>query len=250
MTFGQAQPLPLSTRFGAGVGISIVLHVLVVSLAFMGMRQHKAPEPSYYRIRLVDLPAPPLREPMPEAPTAIELAKPGVPLAEPSAPAVSDIAPDSVPDIAPDAPDAPDTHIPALGPHALYDREEIESTATSSARAEAAKDDGVTFDTKDMMYRSYLDMLRQKVESIWVYPRRAAEEGIYGDVLIRFIILKDGSLGEVKVLRTSGHSMLDKAAVKALRDGIPYWALPDGWERQSLPITGRFVYSIRGGYIR
>jgi len=93
-------------------------------------------------------------------------------------------------------------------------------------------------------------MLRQKVESIWHYPRRAAEQGIYGDLIIRFVILKDGTLGEVKVLRTSGHRLLDTAAVEALRDGVPYWPLPDGWERQSLPITGRFIYTMDGGYIR
>ena len=108
---------------------------------------------------------------------------------------------------------------------------------------------GITFDTKDMMYRGYMDMLRQKVETIWVYPYWAARQGLYGDLIIHFVILRDGRLGEVKVLRTSGHKVLDDAAVKALRDGIPYWPLPEGWDKQRLPITGRFIYSKDGGYI-
>jgi len=247
MTLGHE---PLGARLGAGVGISLLLHALVFSLAFLGLRPSKPPAPPHYRIRLVDLPAP-----APKGPAPSEMAKPAAPRA--ARPAVAAPAPKpetagegpTVPEAA-TSPDRTGEPAPVLGPVALYDREAIESTAKSSARAEAEKDDGVTFETEDMMYRSYLDMLRQKVESIWEYPRRAAEEGIYGDVIIRFIILRDGTLGEVRVLRTSGHSILDKAAVKALRDGVPYWALPEGWNRQSLPITGRFIYSINGGYIR
>jgi protein TonB len=222
---------------GTGFGLSLLLHALLIMLAFFWLKTPgQSLPPSYYRIRLVDMPPPALKSPMPERPSEVEVQRPSAP--EPASeaqPAVSETARPAMPD---------------LGPTAFFDREAIESAATSSARQEAARDDGVTFDTRDMMYRGYLDMLRQKVESIWHYPKRAAEQGIYGDLVIRFVILKDGTLGEVKVLRTSGHRLLDNAAVEALRDGVPYWPLPEGWDRQSLPITGRFIYSINGGYIR
>ncbi len=224
-------------RLGTGVGLSLLLHALLITLAFFWLKTPgKSLPPSYYRISLVDMPVPALKAPMPERPSEVEVPRPS--------------APDTVRKSPPSASEAVRPSRPSLGPTALYDREAIESTATSAAQKETARDDGVTFDTRDMMYRGYLDMLRQKVESIWHYPKRAAEQGIYGDLLVRFVILKDGSLGEVKVLRTSGHRMLDTAAVDALRQGVPYWPLPEGWERQSLPITGRFIYNINGGYIR
>lgn len=223
----------MGTRFGAGIGLSVLLHSLIIAMAFFWLKPSTSSTPSYYRINLVDVPAPAPapRLAMPERPLDMEVPRPSTPEAGSSRPA---------------EPGDLQAETPVLGPTALYDREAIESTA----KRETAEDDGVTFETKDMMYRGYLDMLRQKVESVWQYPRKAAEQGIYGDLLIRFVILKDGRLGEVKVLRTSGHRMLDTAAVEALREGVPYWPLPEGWDRQSLPITGRFIYNIRGGYIR
>lgn len=224
-------------RLGTGLGLSLVMHALMIVLAFFWLKSAQKPiEPAYYRIRLVDIPSPAIKAPMPRQPSELTVPSPSAPVAPEEAPAAS--LEQALPER------------PALGPSALYDREAIESTVSDSARQDAESDDGVTFKTKDMMYRGYLDMLRQKVESIWQYPRKAAEQGIYGDLVIRFVILKDGSLGEVKVLRTSGHRVLDTAAVEALREGVPYWPLPEGWDRQSLPITGRFIYSMSGGYIR
>jgi len=234
LTLGQDQ---IATRLGAGVGISVLLHALMIMAAFFWLRASTPAQPSYYRIRLVDIPAPSPKKAMPEKPSALEVPRPTAPGKK-------------APEAFPERQGSAQADRQTIGPTAFYDREAIESTASSSAREKAKKEDGVTFDTRDMMYRGYLDMLRQKVESVWQYPRKAAQDGIYGDLVIRFIILKDGSLGEVKVLRTSGHRMLDTAAVEALRDGVPYWPLPEGWDRQSLPITGRFIYNIRGGYIR
>jgi len=114
----------------------------------------------------------------------------------------------------------------------------------------AKKDDTVTFDTEDYRYAGYMRNLRQKIESIWVYPPEAAASGIYGDLKIQFTIKKDGRLGPIELVRTSGHKMLDDAAIKALKDGEPYWPLPDSWGKDSYTILGHFVYVYGGYYIR
>jgi len=114
----------------------------------------------------------------------------------------------------------------------------------------AKKDDTVTFDTEDYRYAGYMRNLRQKIESIWVYPPEAAASGIYGDLKIQFTIKKDGTLGPIELVRTSGHKMLDDAAIKALKDGEPYWPLPDSWGKDSYTILGHFVYVYGGYYIR
>ncbi len=114
----------------------------------------------------------------------------------------------------------------------------------------AKKDDTVTFDTEDYRYAGYMRNLRQKIESIWVYPPEAAARGIYGDLKIQFTIKKDGRLGPIELVRTSGHKMLDDAAIKALKDGEPYWPLPDSWGKDSYTILGHFVYVYGGYYIR
>lgn len=113
------------------------------------------------------------------------------------------------------------------------------------------KDDTITFDTEDYRYAGYMRNLRQKIESIWIYPPEAAARGIYGDLKIQFTIKKDGRLGAIELVRTSGHKMLDDAAIKALRDGEPYWPLPDSWGKDSYTILGHFVYVYYGGnYIK
>ncbi len=93
-------------------------------------------------------------------------------------------------------------------------------------------------------------MLKEKIESIWQYPIEAARRGIYGDLRIRFSITRNGKLGYVRLIRTSGYKELDEAAMKALKDAEPYWPLPEDWQGDSLTITGHFIYSIGGFYLR
>jgi len=134
----------------------------------------------------------------------------------------------------------------------IFDPGEIEAVAKKDVSGKSQKDQSITFDTTDYKYAGYMGLLRSKIEGsgCWVYPREAATGNIYGDLFIRFNIMKDGSLGEVRLLRTSGHKLLDDAALKAVRDCGPYWPLPDSWKMSSYPVTGHFVYSLYGAYLR
>jgi len=115
---------------------------------------------------------------------------------------------------------------------------------------EKKPDSSITFSTKEYQYQGYMQRLKEKIEGIWKYPTDAAQRGIYGDLYIRFTIKKDGRLGAVDLIRTSGYKSLDDAALRALRDAEPYWPLPDEWGRDGLTITGHFVYTHYGSYIR
>jgi protein TonB len=131
----------------------------------------------------------------------------------------------------------------------LLDREVIEGI--SKGEGPTKSDDGaITFDTSEFIYKGYLRRLKEHVEDIWVYPQAAAREKVYGDLYIIFVIRKDGTLGSVKLQRTSGYSMLDEAAMKALRDAAPFWPLPGEWDQESLTINGHFIYTLYGAYIR
>ncbi|MCX8027748.1 MAG: energy transducer TonB [Thermodesulfovibrionales bacterium] len=131
----------------------------------------------------------------------------------------------------------------------LFDRKIIRDIAKAN-RPETKQDDSITFDTKEFKYHGYLRRLKDRIEGVWRYPQEAAERGIYGDLYIKFTIKKNGRLGEVELLRTSGHRLLDEAALKALRDADPFWPLPDELGKESFTITGHFVYSIYGIYLR
>jgi periplasmic protein TonB len=50
------------------------------------------------------------------------------------------------------------------------------------------------------------------------YPRAAREAGWEGTVILRVLVLPDGSAGNVTLHQTSGHSILDEAAISAVKD--------------------------------
>jgi protein TonB len=135
----------------------------------------------------------------------------------------------------------------------LFDRDIVANLAKRALEKEEEKekkDKSFTFDASEYRFLLYNKRLKERIESIWVYPPYEAEHGIYGDLMIRFTIKKNGQLGSVELLRTSGHKSLDDAAIKALRDGAPYWPLPDDWGMEAYTIEGHFIYTIYGYFIR
>lgn len=131
----------------------------------------------------------------------------------------------------------------------LFDKDVIGKLA-QKGKEETKTDNGITFDTQEFKYYGYMQRLKEKIEGIWRYPSDAAEKGLYGDLYVKFTLKKNGKLGTVELVRTSGHKSLDDAAIKALKDAEPYWPLPDEWGKDGLTITGHFVYSLYGVYIR
>ena len=139
----------------------------------------------------------------------------------------------------------------------LFDRNIIGNLAKRESEKEmreseekGKKGKSLTLDTKNYKFLIYNKRLKERIENIWIYPHEEASRGIYGDLIIRFTIKKNGTLGAVELMRTSGHQNLDTAAMKALKDGEPYWPLPDEWGMDAYTIVGHFVYTIYGYYLR
>jgi protein TonB len=133
----------------------------------------------------------------------------------------------------------------------LFDKGVINDLAKREIEKEEKekKDRTFTFDVKEYKFLVYNKRLKERIESIWLYPPDAAAKGIYGDLVIRFTIKKDGRLGAVELVRTSGHKNLDDAAMKALKDAAPYWPLPEEWNMEAYTIEGHFLYTIYGYHI-
>lgn len=134
----------------------------------------------------------------------------------------------------------------------LFDKSIIGDLAKREVekREKEKKDTTFSFDAREYRFLLYNRRLKERIESIWVYPPDAAAQGIYGDLILRFTIKKDGKIGAVELVRTSGHKNLDDSAMRALKDASPYWPLPDEWGLDSYTIEGHFVYTIYGYYIR
>ncbi|MBM4144958.1 MAG: TonB C-terminal domain-containing protein [Nitrospira sp.] len=143
----------------------------------------------------------------------------------------------------------PDTAGPSLR-EKLFDKSIINELAKRDIEKEEKKDKTFTLDTSEYKFLIYNKRLKERIENIWMYPPDAAAGGIYGDLVIKFTIKKNGKLGAVELVRTSGHKNLDDAAIRALKDGDPYWPLPEEWGMEVYTIVGHFVYTLYGYYIR
>lgn len=90
---------------------------------------------------------------------------------------------------------------------------------------------------------AYLNMWRQKCERIGKanYPAGNLE----GEVLMLVSILYDGTLEEVRILRSSGHRALDQAALATVRQAAPYQpfnvAMRKAYDRLEFTRTWQFT---------
>ena len=82
--------------------------------------------------------------------------------------------------------------------------------------------------TEEYVLAPYLDAWKQKIERIGTlnYPE-AARGKIYGSVVI-FVELRaeDGSLYNAEIARSSGHKILDQAAMRILQMSAPFGPIP------------------------
>lgn len=75
--------------------------------------------------------------------------------------------------------------------------------------------------------KEYFEMLNLRVQRFKQYPESAKSEHIEGRVHIEFVLLKDGSLSDIKILKSSRHKNLDEAAVEAIKKACPFPRPPD-----------------------
>ncbi len=75
----------------------------------------------------------------------------------------------------------------------------------------------------------YLHSWRRKIENIGNlnYPAEARRRELYGTLRLLVAIRQDGSLKEVALLKSSGHKVLDDAALRIVRLAAPFAPFPD-----------------------
>lgn len=80
----------------------------------------------------------------------------------------------------------------------------------------------------------YLQSWRRKVETLGNlnYPQEARRRKLYGSLRLLVAIKPDGSLKDVKVLASSGHKILDEAAVRIVKLAAPYTPFPEEMRRE------------------
>ncbi|MBW2047240.1 MAG: energy transducer TonB [Deltaproteobacteria bacterium] len=78
------------------------------------------------------------------------------------------------------------------------------------------------------------------------YPRRARKRGYQGTVLLKVLVGRDGRVRELRVQTSSGHSILDRAAVKAVKQWI-FEPGTVGNERVEMWVRVPVRFELKGG---
>lgn len=78
--------------------------------------------------------------------------------------------------------------------------------------------------TRSAIDAEYLHQWRQRVETVGNrhYPIQARRRGIEGELRMLVALESDGSIREVKILQSSGYSLLDRAALRVVYLAAPY----------------------------
>ena len=75
-------------------------------------------------------------------------------------------------------------------------------------------------------HQRYLRKVLERIARFKRYPREARRDGVVGKVMVRFIVLADGSLQSPLLTGSSGDSRLDQAALDMLSRASPFPPIP------------------------
>lgn len=119
----------------------------------------------------------------------------------------------------------------------LYDPSVLERYSLSPEK----KDRGITLDSEELAHITWGYRLSRQMETEMGFPRYSIYSSIIRtDPFIKIVILKDGSLGEVRLLRTFGTPTRDRAALAAIKRIAPFPPLPKKWGKESHTIYLEF----------
>jgi protein TonB len=261
--------MPRSLHFTRFLLVSLTLHGLIVSAAIFLVNHRDAVLPVITPVNIVRLPQEIIEKlpPLPPRPA---------PAPERIIPPERVVPPKSVP-----APEkfgtAPEVALPRAAPGPGHPEGSEEGTADKGGEGPAAQpkgplpflsqadidalarkgmperkpgDDSVTLDTDEFKFISYNRWLKIKVESVLHYPELAAISGIQGMLYLKFDIMKDGSLGGLELLKSSGYKILDDEALRAIRASTPFQPLPDEWRMERYSIRAAVLFYLSGAYVR
>lgn len=109
----------------------------------------------------------------------------------------------------------------------------------------------ISANTREHLYAGYMRSWVGKVERVGNlnYPERARRRNLAGSLVLSVDVFEDGSVGRIRVLRSSGHDVLDEAAVRIVRLSSPFAPLPEEIRREVdvLTITRTWQFSSSGG---
>jgi TonB family protein len=88
----------------------------------------------------------------------------------------------------------------------------------------------------------YVDAVRRRISSNWF--QSAVDPGVRWAprAVISFQVLRDGTVVNVQVLRSSGNASVDRSAIRAIRDSSPLERLPSEYSGSNVSVEFWFDF--------
>jgi TonB family protein len=97
------------------------------------------------------------------------------------------------------------------------------------------------FDPEGADFTAWINHFKNEVYRNWIVPQSALMGAVRGHVDFEFSVQRDGTLAEVRLLKSSGTPALDRAAANALI-GSRYLALPSDYRPARVTMQVSFYY--------
>lgn len=80
----------------------------------------------------------------------------------------------------------------------------------------------------------YLYRWQEKIEMLGNlnYPEEARRKKLYGDLRMLVTLLPNGNVAKIEILKSSGHVVLDQAAMRIVRMAAPFPPFPDAMKKE------------------
>ena len=91
----------------------------------------------------------------------------------------------------------------------------------------------------------YQDMVKQKIESCRRYPNWAKKQGFEGVSYLTFILLSNGRIQDIKIIRSSGFDILDEEAVLTVKRAAPFRPIPEQFNCSNLTMEIALVFQLK-----
>lgn len=100
----------------------------------------------------------------------------------------------------------------------------------------------VSLNTTKFEYIGYFSRIKRALEAVWAYPDEAIINGLSGSSLLRFTLGDDGLIQEVKLINSSGETVLDDASTMAITSAGPFEPFPQTLNKTRIHIVATFTY--------
>jgi protein TonB len=101
----------------------------------------------------------------------------------------------------------------------------------------------VSLNTRDPIYVSYFNKIKQSIELQWEYPEAALRYGLQGRLALEFTIASTGQVDRLKIIRSSGSQVLDDEALRAIKAAAPFPPIPPWIKINPLLISATMEYN-------